>query len=262
MTIRVESYITFTGYIAVTSATLSQPESLQSVNDYAGTMTLASDLSRYAGYGLSASIAWCLIYSWYANLNYGRATNTSNGGLGHALMTAAEPWSGYYEVNGPMAAMAHWTQFASPGGWAFLNTSGTGIGQLPGKGSYATLVNTGVAAGVTEFSLIIETSEASANQTVTFQLAPVPGAPLPAVLHVWRTVETAFFTQQPDAPVSAVDGTFTLTLLPQAIYSVTTTTGQGWVPAAPIPSSSPFPMPFTENFEGYLEGEYARYFSE
>ena len=48
------------------------------------------------------------------------------------------------------------------------------------------------------------------------------------------------------------------------MVSVTTTTGQGWVgpPSSPIPPSAPFPFPYAEDFDGYADGAYARYWSD
>ena len=238
---------------------------LSATNDYDGAMALASDLSRFARYGLSASIVWCLIYSWYPNLNYGHASNSSNGGSGHALLSAAEPWSGNWAVQPPLAVVAHWTQFAQPGGWRFLNATGSGVGTLPGGGTYAALVNADAPAGGTEFSLVIETSAARAPTNATFQLAPRPGAALPAALTVWCTTSAEqLFQRQADAPVDARSGAFSVAVPARAICSVTSTTGQGWVrpPAAPVPPTAPFPFPYAESFEGYAAGAYARYWCD
>lgn len=241
----------------------SEMWNLGKTNDWLGAMALASDLSRFAQYGLSTSIVWCLVYSWWPSLNFGSFSNTSNGGSGHALTTAAEPWSGHWEVSAPLAIMAHWTQFATPGGWWYLNASGSGVGTLPGGGSYATLMDAdALATGVATFSLVIETDTATATQSVSFQLAAPAGVALPSVLHVWRTMEEALFQQQADTPVDAT-GAFSLTLEPAAVYSLTTTTGQGWVNSSkPVPPTAPFPFPYAEDFEGYAQGAYARYWSD
>jgi hypothetical protein len=233
---------------------------LGKVNDYSGALTLASDLNDHGIWGLSSSIIWCLIYSWPAILPFSTPTET-NAGAGHALLTAAEPWAGYYEVSPTIAAVAHTTQFAQPG-WTRL-AAGNGSGTLPAGGSYVSLVNTHVPAGVSEFSVIIQTAQASSAQALTFQVAAAgAGDALPAALHVWMTVGDAYFVQQPDVPVAA-DGTFSLTVPAQAIVSVTTTTGQGWVkPSTPVPPSAPFPFPYADNFDSYAEGAYSKYFCD
>jgi len=239
----------------------SEMWNLGQVDDYQGAAYLASDLANHASWGLSASIAWCLIYSWYANLNYGRVVAGSNSGAGHSLMTAAEPWSGYYEANPTLAVMAHWTQFAQPG-WRFLRPGG-GIGTLPGGGSFTTLFNEHVPAAQLEFSVVISTMQgASQPQTVTFAIAGLSaGRALPAALHAWQTQEGSLFQPQADVPVGA-DGTFTVTIPTGAMLSVTTTVGQGFVrPAAPIPPSQPFPFPYSESFNAYPQQTTARYWS-
>lgn len=144
----------------------------------------------------------CLIYSWFPNLEYGFTDGTSNSGAGHSLMTAAEPWSGFYQVNAPLAAVAHWTQFAQRG-WTFLSLNASrGIGPLPDGGSYATLVNTHTPAGELEFSIVAQTMQgATGPQTVTFGLGGLGGRALPAALHVWQSTQGALMVQQPDVPV-------------------------------------------------------------
>ena len=107
------------------------------------------------------------------------------------------------QVNAPLAAVAHWTQFADRG-WTFLslNASG-GIGSLPGGGQYATIVNTRTPAGLLTFSLVAQTMQgAAAAQTVTFVLGGLGARALPAVLHVWQSTQGALMVQQPDVAVA------------------------------------------------------------
>jgi galactosylceramidase len=143
-------------------------------------------------------------------------------------------------------------QFAEPG-WRYLDPTSTGMGALPGNGTYVTVFNPRVANRL-EMSLVLQTTKATAAQSVTFQLAGAgTGRELPPTLHVWRTTQSAYFEQLADVFVDE-GGSFTLELLPDAIYSVTTTTGQGRAqPSAPVPSSSPFPFPYADSFDGYAE---------
>lgn len=216
-------------------------------------------MSQQARWGLSASIVWCLIFSWFAPLPFSRPTNT-NAGLGHALLTAAEPWSGNYIISPTVHIIAHHTQFAEPG-WHYL--AGEGMGTLPGGGSYVTRVNTHTPTAELEFSITIDVMGVGSPQTAAFALAGLsPGRALPAALHVWTTTEAAPFQQGADVPVAA-DGTFSLQLPADAMVSVTTTTGQSApMPVAPVPPSAAFPFPYSETFEGYALQGYAKYFSD
>jgi len=234
---------------------------LGKVDDWEGAQQLAKDFSQQARWGMSASIVWCLIYSWYAPLPFSHPTNT-NAGAGHSVLTAAEPWSGHYELNPTISAIAHHTQFAQRG-WTYL-AGGMGAGTLPGGGSFVTLVNTHTPSTVLEFSVVLETTGAAATQAATFSLSGLcMGQALPSVLHVWCTTEAVPFSALADVPVAA-DGSFSLSLSANAFYSITTTSGQGGprMPAVPIPPSAPFPFPYADDFEGYAAQAYASYFCD
>ena len=230
------------------------------VNDWEGATALANDLSQQARWGLSSSIVWCLIFSWFAPLPFSRPTGTNAGG-GHALLTAAEPWSGNYIITPTVHVIAHHTQFAEPG-WTYLGGAG-GMGTLPGGGSYVTRVNTHVPSAELEFSITIDVMGVASAQTATFALTGLSaGRALPAALHVWSTTQAAAFAQQADVPVGP-DGTFSVQLPADGMVSVTTTTGQSAPrPSAPVPPSSPFPFPYADSFEGYALQGYAKYFCD
>jgi len=237
----------------------SEMWNLGKVNDWDGAAQLAHDLNQHAQWGLSSSIIWCLIFSWYAMLPFSRPTAT-NAGLGHALLVAAEPWSGNYIISPTIHVVAHHTQFAAPG-WTYV--AGAGMGALPGGGTYVTRVNTHVPAAALELSITIDVMGVAVPQAAAFSLAGLsPGRALPAALHVWTTTQAAPFAQQADVPV-APDGSFTLALPADAMVTVTTTVGQSApAPRAPVPPSAPFPFPYADNFTGYALGAYARYFCD
>src|SRR5690606_17072972 len=85
-------------------------------------------------------------------------------------------------------------------------------------------------------------------------------------VHVWSTnVDTRdaaddFIAQ---APIEPQDGVFTVELQPGHVYSITTTTGQQKGGATP-PSTvfEQMPLPYEEDFEGYEDGDLARYYSD
>ena len=237
----------------------SEMWNLGQVDDWPGALGLSSDLMNHAHWGLSSSILWCLIYSWPALLPFSRPTNT-NAGAGHSILTAAEPWSGHYELNPQIHAMAHHTQFAAPG-WTYV--SGSGQGSLPDGTLYTTRVNTHTPASELEFSMTILTAS-GASPSAGFVIGGLaPGKLLPSALHVWQTTEAEQFVQLPDIVVSAVDGSFSVPLVPSAMLSVTTTTGQGPpAPVNPIPATAPFPFPYSDDFESYPDGSYSKYFCD
>ena len=241
----------------------SEMWNLGQVDDWPGAQVLMSDLTEQAQWGLSASILWCLVFSWYAPLPFSRVLPGTNSGAGHSILTAAEPWSGYYELNPTIHAMAHHTQFAAPG-WLHLARGSSGMGALAGGGGLVTRFNPRAPAGVLEFSVTAHTAGAAGAQAVALALAGLPpGAPPPPALHAWFTNATSAFVRLPDVPYDAAAGAYALTLAPNAFYSFTTTTGQGApAPRAPARPSAPFPFPYADAFDGYAEGAIARYFCD
>jgi len=142
---------------------------------------------------------------------------------------------------------AHVNQFVRPG-WRFLD--GGGNGMLPAGGTFTALVSPTRA----DYSVIIETNGASGTQTI--RVSAVGGLP-GKELHVWMSDSAVQFVHIVD--IKPTDGTFTLTLAPNTIYSVSTTTGQhkGNYPAPP--KDKAFPMPYSDSFAEYRPASQARY---
>lgn len=237
----------------------SEMWNLGTVNDWNGATALANDLSQQARWGMSSSIVWCLIFSWFAPLPFSRPTNT-NAGLGHALLVAAEPWSKNYIISPTVHIIAHHTQFAEPG-WHYLNNSG--MGTLTNGGSYVTRVNTHTPSSILEFSITIDAMGVSNTQSVDFVINITNlNKVLPTQLYVWSTTQLVPFQQQANVIVN-IDGTFTIQIPADSMVSVTTTTGQSApTPKTPVPPSAPFPFPYSDSFEGYAIQSYAKYFSD
>ena len=98
--------------------------------DWPGACTLAKTYNRNYILGrMTKTVIWSLISSYYDILPL------PNSGP----MKALEPWSGHYEVQPAIWAIAHTTQFAQPG-WKYLDS---GCGTLEGQGSYVTLRSPG-----------------------------------------------------------------------------------------------------------------------
>ncbi|MDQ0965237.1 galactosylceramidase [Flavobacterium sp. W4I14] len=154
-----------------------------------------------------------------------------------AAVLAQSPWSGHYQVREALWGYAHYGQFSKVG-WQYLNG---GSVKLKGGGTLVTL-----KSPEKEYSIIIETKNAKAPQQIRFQISE--GLSLKQ-LCVWRSNEKEHFVQQ--AGIKPTKGTFTLTLAPNSVYSLSTTTGQQKGNFANIPDAKPFPFPYYETFEQY-----------
>jgi len=180
---------------------------------------------------------WSPVTSYYDNL---AAPNSG-------LMYANTPWSGHYDVQSTIWVTAHTTQFAEPG-WHYIDSA---CGYLPGKGSYVTLKSpTG------DFSVVIETIGAASPQQVRFELT---GALSRGPIHVWRSNGKTMFEHLPDS--GSENGSFTVVLDPDALYTLSTTTGQAKGTAAP-PAAGPFPFPYQDDFEKTPIGGTPKYLAD
>ena len=182
---------------------------------------------NYVNSKITKTIFWYLITAFYPNEPYYDVT----------MMVASTPWSGAYTVNPALWGYAHVGQFTQTG-WQYLDAAS---GNFTGGGSYVTLV----APSGHDYSVIAQTEDANATQNVTFN---VSGGLSTGAVSVWRSDADAQFVQQPS--VTPVNGTFTVAMEPNAIYSITTTTGQQKGDAAPPPAAA-FPFPYYENYDHY-----------
>ena len=181
---------------------------------------------------------WSPVTSYYDNL----------GAPNSGLMYANTPWSGYYNVQSAIWVTAHTTQFAQPG-WQYLDKA---CGYLKGGGSFVTLK----APAGSDYSAIVETVAATAPQDVEFQ---VSGGLSAGTIHVWETNAVKSFEKIGD--IIPQNGSFRITLEPDAIYSLTTTVGQGKGSATP-PAAAPFPFPYADDFETTAVGKTPKYLAD
>lgn len=158
-----------------------------------------------------------------------------------AIMVAREPWSGNYYTRQVLWGYAHYGQFSQVG-WQYLNGA---CGKLQSGGTYVTMKSPGK-----DYSIIIETKDAKANQKITFN---VSGGLSSGKLCVWRSNAEEQFVKLEN--ITPVNGTFTIKLDPQSIYSISTTTGQQKGSFANIPASKPFPFPYYETFDAYKDAK-------
>ncbi|WUH88872.1 ricin-type beta-trefoil lectin domain protein [Streptomyces sp. NBC_00433] len=196
---------------------------------------------------MTGFINWPLVAALTPNLPF--ATD--------ALAVASSPWSGAYQLGKSLWANAQVAQFAQPG-WRFLTGSASGyLGGNRANGSYISLKST----NGTDYSTIYETTTASAAQTVNIN---VTGGLNTGTVHVWSTdlgssSSSNWFVKQSD--VTPTGGSYSLTLQPNRIYSVTTTTGQGKGTEAG-PASAPLALPYTDTYDSYASRAEAKYFSD
>jgi hypothetical protein len=217
-------------------------------DDYnAGAVALARGINRdYIDGKMTAYINWPVVAALYPNLPYPS--------MGVAV--AAQPWSGAYSIGKNAWVMAHTTQFTAPG-WRYLDGASGYLGGNRVNGSYVTLR----APSANTWSTVIETMDATASQTFT---ATVAGGLSTGQVHVWATRVGAtnsseYFVHSTDVTPSA--GTFTVTLQPGYVYTLSTTTGQA-KGTATSPASAPLALPYSDGYDSYTLGREARLLSD
>jgi galactosylceramidase len=184
--------------------------------------------------GVTKITAWYLVGSVYPMESYSEDP---------AAMIANSPWSGAYHTREVLWGYAHYGQFSQIG-WQYLNGA---CGYLEGGGTFVTLKSPG-----NDYSVIFETKQATNTQSVTFH---VGGGLTTGPLCVWRSDVHEQFARLAD--IAPVDGTFTLELAPQAVYSISSTTGQQKGSFPEIPPARAFPFPYYETFDEYADpGQY------
>src|SRR6266540_1547561 len=218
-----------------------------SQNLITGAPQLARALNRdYIDSRITALIHWHLETSHYKTVPHS----------GNSLMIADQPWSGAFQLGKQLWVMAHTAQFAQPG-WRYINGASGYLEGNRANGSFVTLK----APNNFDYSSIIETTTATAAQTVNFR---VTGGLSTGTVHVWRT---SLGSTNPAndfarlAEITPVGGAFSLTVQPNSVYSITTTTGQakGTVSAPP---RAPLALPYSDNFDSYPAGKLARYMTD
>ncbi|MFO0891792.1 MAG: hypothetical protein U0790_21965 [Isosphaeraceae bacterium] len=208
--------------------------------DWEGARALAKAFNRnYIQGKMTKTIIWSLVSSYYPQLPLPDS----------GPMRAREPWSGHFEIQPALWAVAHTTQFANPG-WTYLDRA---CGMLGSDGSHVALRSPDPGG---MFSVILEAVDARRPRRVSLRLA---GGLTADRLHVWRSNAACQFEQQPD--LLPHDEGFALTVEPGSIYSVTNTTGQ--VRGSPVPPPSrEFPLPYSDGFEETPVGTLGRHLAD
>ncbi|GAB3416133.1 ricin-type beta-trefoil lectin domain protein [Flindersiella endophytica] len=210
----------------------------------AGATALARGINRdYIDGRMTAYINWPIVAAITPNTPYPTM------GVAHA----PQPWSGHYSIGKNAWVMAHTTQFTAPG-WQYLDSSSGYPNGNRDNGSYVALKSTNNR----DYSTIVETMDASASQTLTFN---VTGGLSTGQVHVWATNVRSnnsadHFLHTTDLTPSG--GTYSLTVQPGYVYSITTTSGQG-KGTATSPASGVMSLPYSDSFNSNATGTEAKY---
>ncbi|XP_012692181.2 galactocerebrosidase isoform X1 [Clupea harengus] len=228
-----------------TEKKLWSSEDYSTFNDEVGGGCWARILNQnYVNGRMTATISWNLVASYYESLPFGR----------DGLMTAEEPWSGNYVVESPIWITAHTTQFTQPG-WTYLQT----VGHLKNGGSYVALTDRNG-----NLTVVIETMTHDHSVCIRPPLLPFEVTPQNVTfylkgsfasvsqLQLWKSrfdfkTKKPVFFQKLD-PVKISDGSFTLSLDVDEVYTLSTiTTAQRGAHPDP-PPSAPFPKLYKDDF--------------
>ncbi len=212
-------------------------------DDWKGACELARIYNRnYIDGKMTRTEIWSPVSAYYDILLLPRS----------GVIRANSPWSGNYVVCPTVWATAHTTQFAKPG-WRYLDNA---CGYLYAGGSFVSLLS----PKDSDFSTIIETIESTVKQEVEINIASKFKG---KKVYLWRTSDkddpSKWFQKVQE--MIPVNGSFTINLEPNSIYSVTTTTGQRKGDTVPPPLTQ-LAMPFVDDFSSYAVGKTPKYFSD
>ncbi|HEX6526169.1 MAG TPA: ricin-type beta-trefoil lectin domain protein [Streptosporangiaceae bacterium] len=217
----------------------------QDFNNGAAAMARA-DNRDYLDGKMTATINWPLIAALYPGMPF-----STDG-----LIVANQPGSGWYSLGKQLWVTAQTTQFTAPG-WTYIDSASGYIGGSGNNGSYVTLKS----PSGTDWSSIVETTQASSAQTVNYTIT---GGLSTGTVHVWSTNvnsgdPSTWFVHAQD--ITPSNGSFSLTLQPGFVYSLTTTTGQGKGTAA-SPAQGSLALPYSDNFDGDTAGQQPPYLAQ
>ncbi|MFG2660106.1 ricin-type beta-trefoil lectin domain protein [Streptomyces sp. NPDC048425] len=212
-----------------------------------GAEAVARGINRdYIDGRMTAFVNWPVIASLYPNLSF-----STDG-----MSIANQPWSGAYHIGATTWVTAHTAQFTRPG-WRYIDSASGYLGADRSNGSYVSLKS----HDGSDYSTVIETMDATAEQTVNLT---VRGGLSTARVHVWSTDVKSSATGDDfvrGADITPVDGSYSLTLKPGHLYTLTTTRGQGKGTAA-SPTEAALKLPYSDTFDKRAASKSPRYFTD
>jgi len=181
---------------------------------------------------------WCPVAGIYDQTAWART----------GVMRTNTPWCGSYTVWPAVWAVAHTTQFAEPT-WIYMDEACAQIDRDTWRGSHVALRNPETG----DWSLIVCTGRRT-------RLKVSVGNNLKSgAAYLWRSTADEQFVQLPPAKLT---GGTEIDLEPDAVYTLTSTTGQRKGTHDVPPRQQAFPFPFTDSFESYRPGDTPRYFAD
>ncbi|TSJ43404.1 hypothetical protein FO440_04210 [Mucilaginibacter corticis] len=164
-------------------------------------------------------------------------------------LQADSPWSGHYTVWPSVWTIAHTTQFAEPG-WVYMDNACGQFDAATWRGSYVSLRDTKTG----DWSVVMVTGE---KKKVKLNI----GKGLKnGTVYLWKSTEKEQFIKQ--KPLKLNKGSVEVELDGDAVYTLTSTTGQTKGTFGTPPASKPFPLPYKDDFSSYKPGETPKYFSD
>jgi hypothetical protein len=235
---------------------------------------------NFVRHNMTSSMTWPPIRAQYQSS--GAADFYANPPAG--VVVAVEPWSGHYQVGSQLWMTAHWTQAVDvgwrmltpgqPGGSRLLPHGGSIVGTASIDSNDVTIIienlnYTAGSGGACGSTTCVEPPACGGSTGVyrlTVQVAGQWTKPAPH-MHVWRSNRLQQFIQQPDVVLtksSEAAGTyeFTLEVLNDAIYTVTTRSNLFKGKHPPPPPSGRFTLPYEDNFTDSPPGSLPRFFAD
>jgi hypothetical protein len=210
---------------------------------------------RHIQSGSTLMMNWALAgatYSTYAYQKYRSSNPYTPTTLPPQMpLYAAEPWSGHYEITeAPFWSIAQTTQFTQPG-WLYTEAA---TGEFnTGSGTTGSIVTYRSAGNPSDWTSVIETTGATAAQTV--KITPAAGFSNAAITIFTSNDTTKEYFNNLGRFTLPKSG-LTMQVQPNSIVTVSTLSGQSkGLAYQTAPPSAPFPANYTDNFESYSRGE-------